>query len=375
MLAALSNIYAQNIKDQRNIKIYQNHLPATKASTIPTVETNQITQDVPSLCNIILAKLGHEYAVAITTRIENNEKDIDPINLAAPSRRVFKKYIDAYRTQNGMPIVAKSIYKLYTKDYLTFLIDEVGADVNQTDSYGKTALFHSYTLTIAQQLIDAGADVNHKNIFNQTPLHKISNNCIANLLITNKAKLNELDFFSNSPLHHHAQFSCFAHHLDTTKILIQTGAKTDQQNYNKQTALHLAMASKYASIKTISLFINAGASVILLDHNGKTAIEAANNQAKCRAYHQALKAVQCKESNNFSIEDSRSQQLRNHEKHTHAMQQQSRIKLVTCAHQTTTIINKPSAPVVALSGINPITAVCQYNRQRGHIKMLKKNNF
>lgn len=211
-------------------------------------------------------------------------------------------------------------HKLERKDFknLKNLINSGNININETDSYGYTALmyisdredFYDYELDFVELLLEKGANPNikhkNKNGHMSTALSLAISNGHTNeieLLLKYGADANFQDGFGNTLLSLHlyiksrwisilrllAQYSdpniqnkkgvtalmlaCNPDYFEVLEILVTRNANLDLQKRNGNTALMIA--SKYANDKAIKLLINHGANVHIVNNYGETAYDIA----------------------------------------------------------------------------------------------------
>ena len=148
------------------------------------------------------------------------------------------------------------------------LID-MGADVNQKDETGKTALMMASIKgykEVVEFLIQKGADVNQKDDYGWTAL-----------MWTSRKGRNEI-----------------------VKLLIQKGADVNQKDYYGWTAL--IEASKRGHKEVVELLIQKGADVNQKDNNGQNAMMRADNEKIKKAIIEAVKKRNEKTGENVGVQ-------------------------------------------------------------------------
>ncbi|KAJ6101921.1 hypothetical protein N7486_004348 [Penicillium sp. IBT 16267x] len=155
------------------------------------------------------------------------------------------------------------------------LIDQ-GADVNASDSTGRTPLSRAAEhghLDIARLLIDRGADVNASNSTRWKPLSRAAEHGhldIARLLIDRGANVNATnDVTGWTPLSRAARHG----HLDFARLLINRGADVNASDSIGWTPLSLA--TEHGHLDIASLLIDRGADVNTSDSIGWTPLSQA----------------------------------------------------------------------------------------------------
>lgn len=143
-----------------------------------------------------------------------------------------------------------------------------GADVNATDSYGFTALWHATILPSNKcviALLDAKADINKCGPQKWTSIHRaaIQNSveCLKTL-IQRGANVNVLIDTGQSPLHW-AAWNC---NLVTVQLLVNAGAAVDRPSDNGNTPLAMSISvDDISGIRVpenvVEFLLNSGAKV------------------------------------------------------------------------------------------------------------------
>ncbi|EAY06105.1 hypothetical protein TVAG_349580 [Trichomonas vaginalis G3] len=134
-----------------------------------------------------------------------------------------------------------------------------GANINETDKKGKTALIYAAynnRKDTTELLIAKGANINIEDNSGRTALHKAArynSKETAELLIENGANINIKDKGGRTALHKAARHN----NKETAEILISLGANIDEVDENERTALDYA--AWYESKETIELLLSHGA--------------------------------------------------------------------------------------------------------------------
>jgi len=164
-----------------------------------------------------------------------------------------------------------------------------GAEINATDSLGRTALHGAVAngrKDIVQLLLAQGANVDATDASGQTPLHWASARpawADSALLLAKGAKVNARDNRGNTPLHC-AAGSTYSVGADFLEFLLAQGADVNARNEQGQTPLHLVSLTrrqhKQRELRGGALLAH-GAQVDATDKTGRTPLHVAaqNGQA------------------------------------------------------------------------------------------------
>ena len=149
------------------------------------------------------------------------------------------------------------------------LLIKCGADCNQSDKYGRTAIHAASEaghVDVVDVLIKCGADCNHSDEDGRTPIHEASEAGhvdVVDLLIKCDADCNQRDKDGRTPLHAasqagHSQLKKRARFLwfntpkpdyeSTVRALIGSGADINQTDINGESTLFAAMKYKQQTI-------------------------------------------------------------------------------------------------------------------------------
>jgi ankyrin repeat protein len=155
---------------------------------------------------------------------------------------------------------------------------EGGADVNEADNFGHTALIlasYGNNKRIIDSLVGKGADVNAKDKLGYTPLHCAARTGqwqIAQILIENGADLNARDHYGHSPLFN----AVAADSKVLVEMLLNREAQVNIKNNAGWTPLHVAIrASKPDSTIShrydiVELLVKHGADVNARNQRGSS---------------------------------------------------------------------------------------------------------
>ncbi len=166
------------------------------------------------------------------------------------------------------------------------LLIESGVNINQADTYGDTPLHTAAKKgdsETAKLLIESGADVNLANKYGYTPLHDAAKNGAtetAKLLIESGANVNQADNEGRAPLHEAA----FESKTETVNLLVKKGANVNQGDNAGRAPLHVATGDEYWDYNTVKLLIKSGANVNQADNVGRAPL---HGVARFGNYHSA----------------------------------------------------------------------------------------
>ena len=107
------------------------------------------------------------------------------------------------------------------------LLIEQGADVNESDHFGNTALHLALSYPeMAQMLLESGAEVNAKNAMGQTPLHlAVKYRRSMEILLAAGANVNARNGLGKTSLHYAMRQGSTAYNLAIVELLINAGAR------------------------------------------------------------------------------------------------------------------------------------------------------
>jgi len=134
-----------------------------------------------------------------------------------------------------------------------------------------------------------------------TPLHMAAyygNKEACHLLLKQGADINSPGFGNETPLHISLRFR----HEAASTYLIKNGADLNAQNFEGNTPLHLAIIDNVIPQRIIFLLIQKGASTLIRNHEGRTALDYAQPEVKRLIEQQLLQ-------NNLLLEGAREASL------------------------------------------------------------------
>jgi ankyrin repeat protein len=164
------------------------------------------------------------------------------------------------------------------KNLLIMALIKRGADINQTNDVGDSALHiaaRNSEPSTAKVLVESGTQVNATNLRGETPLMMCADAKLLALLIEAGADCNAQDAVGNTPLMHLIDQA--RHELLAIKALIDAGTNLNAQNQDGISVLMRASRSN-ENIKTVKLLVEAGADLDLMDQKGRSATAVADDE-------------------------------------------------------------------------------------------------
>ncbi len=159
---------------------------------------------------------------------------------------------------------------------------EAGADVDQADSSGNTALIRAAwagNATSIELLIGAGADVNKADFRGNRPLWitaAYGNTACVELLLDAGADVNLGETWKETPL----QAAVFRCHSQCVKLLLQAGAHVNKAEYLGKTLLFVAEQNR--DVDSMKLLLEAGDDVWTVEDKWRILLNAAaRGDTKC----------------------------------------------------------------------------------------------
>lgn len=163
------------------------------------------------------------------------------------------------------------------------LVTKYGFDVNSCDNKGKTALIRAIEegkLETMHGLLGLGANLQITDHDKENGLHKAARlkdkKCAQIILSKNKSLLEAKNNRGETPLFVAVNEGYF----DTVEVLIQAGATVNTENNDRIVPLLVAIERGNNYEKTINRLLQSGASLMVTDKNGNTAIHIAASKCK-----------------------------------------------------------------------------------------------
>jgi len=168
---------------------------------------------------------------------------------------------------------------------IDYLIDEIGLDVNYTDSTMVTALYAASTRNnslIVTQLVERGADVNISSCAGATPLHAAvacENVEMVTLLLEMGSDILAVERQGWTSLH----CAAVKGHVEMAALLLKKGSNTFAVDNQGRTSLHYAAANGH--VEMAALLLEMGSDIHAAEIKGLTSLHyaAANGQFKMAA--------------------------------------------------------------------------------------------
>jgi hypothetical protein len=167
-----------------------------------------------------------------------------------------------------------------------------GADSNLQDDEGYSplhlAMYFGSSKKVAL-LLDYGANPNARNNKGHTPLMLLFDVIISQAKaekIKPLLKKSEKSFFLRYPWNRTNSFNCY---YDMIRLLVNRGARINEQDNDGNTALHLAISSsgklvqkkhlkKHLNLRLVKELVNYGVDVNIRNHTGETALDLVQEQ-------------------------------------------------------------------------------------------------
>jgi ankyrin repeat protein len=271
---------------------------------IHLVAENGTMQD---MCKLVASRASHtitnqkgQNALHIIASCrEGDSESIEMMKLLlakCPDNASLKAYLE---TKDHQGDTALHVAAFYGPQYLSLLIS-AGANANAENNIGETPL-HIATagpcqslseeddLSRISYLIKAGANINARNANGDTPLHIVNSDGgdekhgieVSKLLLAAGANINAQNKDGNTLLHTEA----YRGNSEQVAFLITNNASLNIQNNDDQTPLHIAVievSSDLISSDVVSALLQAGADTSIVDNNGKTALQLAEEDVEIK---------------------------------------------------------------------------------------------
>jgi serine/threonine-protein phosphatase 6 regulatory ankyrin repeat subunit B len=166
---------------------------------------------------------------------------------------------------------------------------DAGANVNQADNHGDTALMAASRYghaTVVEMLLAAGADVNHADNRGWTALmwaSRSSHAAIVEMLLAAGADANQADAYGGTAL----LYASYNGHVAIVTLLLSAGADPNHTDVNSNRLTSLMDASYNGHVAIVTLLLSAGADPNHTDVNSGTALM----EASARGHAAIVKAL------------------------------------------------------------------------------------
>ena len=196
-----------------------------------------------------------------------------PLNVSDNEEFVDHPYFD-YGFEGITPLICAA-YRNHYKCIKTYL--QAGANVNDGDSYGNTALHLVRDPDCMQLLLESGADVHAVNKMACIPMHATMPYKCLELLVKAGSKVNKRARCGDAPLH------AAAYDWKCVELLLQVGADVNIKTREGDTPLHCCMMAGPSTLleiwhpltgdrkdrqKSVELLLKAGADVNAANKRG-----------------------------------------------------------------------------------------------------------
>ena len=196
--------------------------------------------------------------------------DLDQVKLLVEKKGIDINRPGPYKDRTALMMAAKKGHIHVVK----YLVDH-GADVNQADEEGETALLmaivsrEGHRTAIITYLLNHGADVNHAGDSGHTALHLVSFDGTvdqAQMLVDRGADVNHKDTWGKTPL----QNAVSVRSIDMIHYLVEHGADVRTIDKDGNTVLH---GIDYPlDDATFAYLVEHGADVQAVNHAGQTVL-------------------------------------------------------------------------------------------------------
>jgi ankyrin repeat protein len=173
----------------------------------------------------------------------------------------------------------ENLKNILTLEFIVEILRYAGADVDQTDKHGTTALILAVSdgnFKCIEVLIASGANVRVVDKYDRTALQEaavIGSMRSMEMLLGAGVDVNSIDRDGLTALHLASRWG----HFGCVKFLLDCGANKDAVSNYKRTALH--EAAKAGEPECLEVLLKAGADLTVVDGGGHTALDLAIESA------------------------------------------------------------------------------------------------
>lgn len=219
---------------------------------------------------------GHDDTVKILMEagidVNGNHDECSPLMLACECgyENIAKMLIEAgadmeHKDKNGWTALMKAVGERH-KSVVQLLLKK-GANIEATNNYWRTSLFYARSTPILSMLLEHGANTEARDNCGETPLIRLA--CFpeyVHLILQYGANVNAESISGETPL-----TKSIARDIESVKIFLQNGAKTEIRDWRGKTILIRAVEERREKI--VRLLLRYGANARAKDQDGKTVLE------------------------------------------------------------------------------------------------------
>ncbi|CZR40857.1 uncharacterized protein FPRO_10445 [Fusarium proliferatum ET1] len=176
------------------------------------------------------------------------------------------------------PLLLEACSHKVTSDSIAHMLLDHGADYNNFDYLGETALHKAAEngrVTVVERLLGLGDLADKRTISGRTPLHVASNTDVIRALLAAGSNVNAINDDGWTPLHYAAQRG----NPEGIELLLRYGANAHARTKDGRTALHLALEVRISFdrdiLRTVNLLLDSGIDANVKDSKGLTPLHTA----------------------------------------------------------------------------------------------------